>query len=74
MAALLDWSDASLEKFINEWMPIQLPKPFNDIKELLLELALRMRELRKLAKVNYEVKEDGVRWVRASDLLSILDD
>lgn len=70
--ALLDWSDASLQKFIDEAMLQKWPGPLNEIKELLIEFALRIREIRKLAKTGYEV-HNGVRWVRADDLLMVLD-
>ncbi len=68
----VDWTDANLQKFIDEWMLVKFPPPFDEVKELLIELALRVRQIRELAKTNYE-EHDGLRWVRADDLLAILD-
>jgi hypothetical protein len=69
---ILDIQDAKLKEMVDNWMGVQFPGPLNDIKELMLELALRIRQIRKLAIYGYD-EVDGVRYIRASELLQLLE-
>lgn len=68
---ILDGEDAKLKELIDKWMPIDFG-PLNNLKELMLEHALRLRQIRKLAVYNY-IEIDGVRYVKASELLMLME-
>ena len=68
---ILDGEDARLKDMIDTVMPMDWG-PLNNLKELLLEHALRLRQIRKLAVYNY-LEIDGVRYVKASELLMLME-
>lgn len=68
---IVDAEDEKLKAMVDKWMPVHMG-PLEDLKQLMLEQALRIRQIRKLALYNY-VEIDGVRYVKASDVLLMME-
>ncbi|HEX4713515.1 MAG TPA: hypothetical protein VH164_01165 [Ktedonobacteraceae bacterium] len=69
---IIDSEDAKLKDMVDKWMAVTFPQPFEELKQLMLEHALQLRQLRKLAIYNY-IEIDGVRYVKASELLLLME-
>jgi hypothetical protein len=70
---LLDFTDGQLEQLLGEGMLMDLPPgPLSELRDLVLELALRVREIRRHAKLE-STTHDGVQWVRADRIMELLD-
>lgn len=69
---ILDFKDDELHQIITMGMMMQLPPPLDELRDLMCELALRLREVRKFVKMNSK-SIDGKDYIRADQLLDILD-
>jgi hypothetical protein len=75
---ILDLSDDQLYQIITHGMSMNLEEidkvmpGISDLRDLMCELALRLREVRRLAKLGAE-SINGQQWVRADALLRLLD-
>lgn len=68
---ITDSEDGRLKELIDKWGPVDFG-PLNELKGLMLEHALRIRQIRKLALYNY-IEIDGVRYVKASEVLLMME-
>lgn len=70
---ILDFSDAQLEQLVGDAMLMNVKDPvLAELRDLLLELALRIREIRRYAKLE-STEHNGCSWVRADRILEMLD-
>ena len=70
---ILDFSDAQLEQLIGDGMLMDVKDPvLAELRDLLLELALRIREIRRYAKLE-STEHNGHQWVRADRVIEMLD-
>ena len=68
---ITDAVDANLKDLVDKFMHVDMG-PLEDLKQWMLEFALRIRQIRKLALYNY-IEIDGVRYVKASELLMMME-
>lgn len=73
MINILDMTDDQLAALLDEGMSLgALPPPLADIRDELLELALRLREIKQLC-LSASRQADGVMYVQAERVLRLLD-
>jgi hypothetical protein len=73
MKPILDFTDAQLEQLIGDGMLMDIKDPvMMEIRDLLLELALRIREIRRHVKLE-STEHNGHHWVRADRMMELLD-
>lgn len=70
---LLDFTDAQLDEMITKGMMIKFDDPvMANFRDTILELTLRVQELRRLAKTG-ATEHNGAMWVKADHILALLD-
>lgn len=70
---ILDLTDGQLDALLTEGMIMQVDNPvMSELRDLVCELALRVREIRRAAKLG-ATEHNGIMWVRADQILSLLD-
>ena len=73
MKPILDFTDGQLEQLLGQGMLMDIKDPIlAELRDLLLELALRVREIRRHAKLG-ATEHNGTMWVRAETVMQLID-